>query len=214
MAKGGGGTRLSTKKITIETSETYNDKIGVDIQSIKTGLLSYARVDRWNNNSAYQAGFNDSALSLIEELSNGDYGLASEIAKQAVNRPNFDKYGVSLSEKQAYVLAKAAYDNKVLKSNHIIFDKTIIEKARQLDARQKAARHARSERRKERDNAVAAKNNLKPLSKGVRIPSGSSVYDKSGNSYVVTERKGDLFTVKDKNGKVTRIHKSKIYTKE
>ena len=70
-------------------------------------MLRYAKEDRWNNNSAYQAGFNDDAQSVIDEVAKGNYGLASDIAKTV------QKYNYNISEKQAYHIAKAAVEIKV-----------------------------------------------------------------------------------------------------
>lgn len=215
MAKGSGtiSGMSGAAKTKVQTPEAYNEEIGVDVQSIKEGLQSYSHIDRWNNSSAYDHGFNDRARELIGDLSRGDYGLATEIAKQIVNRPSFNNYGASLSEKQAYVLAKAAYDNKVLKSNYIIFDKTTRERAKETEARQREERHRRNERRAERDKAAASSRGLKQLEKGQKVPVGSKVYDKYGLEYEVTKRSGDIFHVKDKNGHITSLHKAKVYFK-
>ncbi len=75
-----------------------------DVQSVKSGLLSYARVDRWNRASAYNAGFNDEARFTLEAVSEAKLGFPSEVAASVL------RYN-RISEKQAYVIAKAAVDN-------------------------------------------------------------------------------------------------------
>lgn len=79
----------------------------VDLQNVKRALLTYAKADRWNNNSAYSLGFNDMAQGLIDRVANGDYGFPSEIAQTV------SKYGYKISEKQAYWIAKAGVENNL-----------------------------------------------------------------------------------------------------
>ena len=145
--RGGGSART-------QPAEEYNDAIGVTVQSIKGALLSYASIDRFNRSTGYHLGFNDQAIGLVEDLAKGDYGLASTIAKQAVERPGWGRYGAKFSEKQAYVLAKAAYDNKVVKGDLIFKDNS--KEAAAMDARQRMARSARRQRRKEREERIKA----------------------------------------------------------
>ena len=76
------------------------------IQEVKSFLVRYAKIDRWNNNSA--SNFNDEAQSIIERIAIGDYGFASEIAQTVV------KYNFSISEKQAYWVARKAVENEML----------------------------------------------------------------------------------------------------
>lgn len=73
------------------------------IQKVKSFLLRYARIDRWNNNSASE--FNDEAQSIIDRIAIKNYGFASEIAQTVV------KYQFNISEKQAYWIAKVAVEN-------------------------------------------------------------------------------------------------------
>ena len=137
-----------------QTAEKYNNDLGVTVQSIKGALLSYAKIDRWNRSNEYHLGFNGQATELVEDLAKGDYGLATTIAKQAVDSPYWSRYGAKFSEKQAYVLAKAAYDNKVVKDGIIFKDNS--KEAAAMDARQRAARSARRQRRKEREERIKA----------------------------------------------------------
>lgn len=221
MSKGSGGTRRSGagggRSAKTQTAEEYNNDLGVTVQSIKGALLSYASIDRWNRSNDYHLGFNGEATGLVEDLAKGDYGLASTIAKQAVERNGWGQYGARFSEKQAYVLAKAAYDNKLI-GDHAIHGAGIFrdnaKEAAAMDARQRAARHARNERRRERDNNVAEKNGLRTIVKGERLKEGTSIYDKSGTAYTVIRRSGDLIQVRDANGRVTSIYKKKLYIRK
>lgn len=151
------------------SAEEHNAKLNMDVQSIKEGIMSYQRIDRWNNNSSYAMGFNADAQSVIEDVAKGDYGLATEIAKRAVENPNFDKYGSNLSEKQAYVIAKAAYDNKLIKSEKVIFDKRIREKV-ERDAQRK---RQETERKKEEYNKTYQRSSTK-------VEVGSSITNSKG----------------------------------
>ena len=110
MAKISGGTRTVSPQSKNTTQKDYS------VQSIKSGILSYSKTDKWNKSTDYHMGFNDEAQGYIERLAKGNYGLATTIAKQAVEKPSWDRYGANFSEKQAYVLAKAIYDNNLLDS--------------------------------------------------------------------------------------------------
>lgn len=110
-----------------------------DVQTVKEALMQYANQDRWNKNTEYQMGFNADAMGVIEDIAKGDHGLATTIAKDLTSRPNWDKYGAKLSEKQAYVLAKAAVEGKHVPKT-TIFDKSIRIKVQQQQAAKAAAR--------------------------------------------------------------------------
>lgn len=87
------------------------------IQKVKSALLSYAKTDRWNNNTVYHLGFNDEAQMVIDMVADGNFGFASEIATTV------RKFKYSISEKQAYWIAKTAVEKleeKVFKS--VIFN--------------------------------------------------------------------------------------------
>ena len=96
-----------------------------DIQRVKRGLLVYSKIDKWNRNTNYRLGFNDDAHSVIDDVADNNWGFASEVAKTV------RKYNYRISEKQAYIIAKAAVENKstfLWESNNkelkIIFKKT------------------------------------------------------------------------------------------
>ena len=100
MAKTSGGVRAST-------SLRSSKRTPIDVQSVKRGLVDYAREDRLNRNSEYSLGMNAQAQGVIDQVADGNYGFASQVA-QTVR-----KYNYRISEKQAYVIAKSAVDNEV-----------------------------------------------------------------------------------------------------
>lgn len=100
MAKTSGGVRSNDRS-------RANNRPPIDVQSVKTGLMQYAREDRWNRNSEYSLGMNAQAQNVIDQVADGNHGFASQVA-QTVRRYNY-----RISEKQAYVIAKAAVDNEV-----------------------------------------------------------------------------------------------------
>lgn len=128
-SRGGGGAGASQAE-----QERWSD-----VNTVQRALQYYANVDRWNKSSEYQLGFNDEAQGLVEDLAKGNYGLASTIAKQAVERPNWKKYGSKFSDKQAYVMAKAAVDAKIV-PHHTIFDGNITKQVKAQAAQQAAAK--------------------------------------------------------------------------
>ena len=93
-----------------------------DVHQVAKALRLYTPMDRWNRNTAYSLGFNDTAHQLVETIAKGDFGLASTISKQAVGSKWWGKYGAKLSDKQSYVLAHAAINNK------LVWKDTIFEK--------------------------------------------------------------------------------------
>lgn len=97
------------------------------IQDVKIGLMDYAQQDRWNRNADYQAGFNADAMLVVEKVaeSKKNLGLAQTIAKDVTSRPNWKKYGYKFSEKQAFIIARAALQNGLVHKS-IIFDKVKI----------------------------------------------------------------------------------------
>lgn len=96
MAKTAGGVRGAKAK-----------RMPLDVQSVKSGLVRYAMADKRNRNSEYRLGFNDDAQSVVDNVAKGNYGFASQVA-QTVQRYNY-----RISEKQAYVIARAAVENEV-----------------------------------------------------------------------------------------------------
>lgn len=116
MAKNSGGTRNNKKhtskfKVLEYTKTTVND--------VKNALMAYGKVDRWNNSSAYDMGYNDDALTVVERVADANLGLATTIAKQATHSKQYKTYGVTLSEKQAYVIADAAVKNGLVPNKTI-----------------------------------------------------------------------------------------------
>lgn len=115
----------------------------------------------------------------------------------------------TFSEKQRWVIAYELAKNPEYKAGLVQRNA----EAKAFEERQRAARHARNERRQERANAYASTQGLRTIARGERVSTGATVYDKYGTSYSVTQRKGDIFYIKDANGKVTGAHKSKLYIK-
>lgn len=110
-----------------------------DVNTVASSLQRYSKVDKWNDSTSYNLGFNSDAQGLVEKLAGGDYGLASTIAKQATERPNWDKYGANFSSKQSYVMAKAAVDHGLVPKK-TIFDSSTTKKAAAAEARKSAAK--------------------------------------------------------------------------
>lgn len=103
MAKSSGGTRGK-----VGNSNGGGDRQAAQVNDVTNALKSYTVVDRWNKNTAYNMGWNDDAQSVIDDVAKGNYGFASDVAKTVASR-NYR----SISDKQAYVIAKAAVDNNV-----------------------------------------------------------------------------------------------------
>lgn len=106
MAKttGGGAGGGSASKKSGARDEYFKD---ADVGTVARSLESYAKVDKWNRSSVYQAGFNDDAQGVIDEIASGNFGFASDVAKTVA------KYNYKISPKQAYIIASAAVNNKV-----------------------------------------------------------------------------------------------------
>lgn len=85
------------------------------LQSVKNSIMAYSKTDKWNKNTAYNVGFNDDVQGAIESLAKGDYGFPSQVAKSVTSRPGWKQNGATVSEKQAYHLAKGIIDNKLAK---------------------------------------------------------------------------------------------------
>lgn len=71
------------------------------IQVLKQQIVRYAAIDRWNQNS--HTSDQDNVLSLCDKVADAKLGFASDVAATVA------KYKKA-SEKQAYVIAKAAVD--------------------------------------------------------------------------------------------------------
>lgn len=91
------------------------------IQSVKSSIMSYSKTDRWNQNTAYQMGFNDEVQGAIEQLAEGNYGFPSQVAQTLTSKPSWKKSGAYVSEKQAYHIAKGLVDNKLVKNTGAFF---------------------------------------------------------------------------------------------
>ena len=103
MAKTGGGNRGGGTRGSKASGGGYAT---ADLQSVKNALLKYARVDHWNDNSS--VWMEDEVRGLIDSVSESPkLGFASQVA-QSVR-----KYNYKISEKQAYVIAKAATEGKI-----------------------------------------------------------------------------------------------------
>lgn len=99
MAKTSGEIR-SEKKGGGKSSPT------VDLQSVKQAILDYARVNHWTQNS--QVSFEEDIRSVIDSVADAPkLGFASQVAQTV------KKYNYKVSEKQAYVIAKAATEGKI-----------------------------------------------------------------------------------------------------
>lgn len=195
MAKGSGGTRGASGGGS-SRSKGFNLPEGfTDVQTVKEALMQYANMDKWNKNTEYQMGFNDDAMGVIESIAKGDHGLATTIAKDLTSRPNWNKYGANLSEKQAYVLAKAAVEGKHVPQK-TIFDKSIKIKAQQAQAAKAAAHAAKWE--------AYSKTYTKSSTK---VAVGSKVWDAKGKSgtisSIITKSSGYV-TVKYDDGSVSK----------
>lgn len=77
-----------------------------DVNTVKTALMRYTKEDRYNKNSSYNLGLNSQAQNVIYGVSQGD-GFASKVA-QTIVKNNYR----SITEKQAYIIAKEAVDSK------------------------------------------------------------------------------------------------------
>lgn len=191
MAKGSGGTRgggASAKGRGLNFDSDYND-----VNIVKQNLMKYVPMDKWNKNTEYQMGLNDTAQGIVEDVAKGDYGLATTIAKQAVGSPNWNKYGYSLSEKQAYVIAKAAVEHGHVPKDSM-YSKSFHAQVAAKEAAKKAAHAAKWE--------AYSKSYTKSSTK---VAVGSKVWDSKGKSgtisSIITKSSGYV-TVKYDDGSV------------
>ena len=90
-------------------------KNGASIESIKRGLIryftevkpSYFKENMYNRQlKEMEEGFQFDCKRLVDAVANGNFGLATEIA-QTVNKYN------RISEKQAYWIARAAWEGEI-----------------------------------------------------------------------------------------------------
>lgn len=90
---------------------SYEEKQGVSINSIKAVVLYYGAKINYNDRiNAFGAQMKDEMISLAEitvnVIAEGDFGFASDIAKTV---KNFGR----ISEKQAYWISRAAWENEI-----------------------------------------------------------------------------------------------------
>jgi len=212
MAKGSGGTRMSsvsggTRMSVVSRSGSDNNLANNStinpvpntqegIALVKESLMNYAKMDRWNDNTSYHMGFNDDAMQVVEEVAKGNYGFASQVAQTATNSPNWDKYGYRLSEKQAYIIARAAVENQKVSQKSVIFDLSLARASKQKEAAKATAKAAKYEE--------YSKNYTKSKTK---VAVGSVVYDNKGNKGVINSiitKSSGYVTVKYENGTVSK----------
>lgn len=117
MSKGSGTTRIISSRNVTASRRVGNNMLSYSkhsVNDVKDALLRYGKIDKWNKNTDYMLGFNDDALSVIEEVAKENLGLATTIAQQVIARPGYKKYGASLTDKQAWVIANAAVKSQLV----------------------------------------------------------------------------------------------------
>ena len=139
MGRGHGGTRSSGASSKSAAPKGNFDPDYGDVNIVKDNLMRYVPMDKWNRNTDYQMGLNDMAQGIVEDVAKGDYGVATDIAQRAVNSPNWNKYGYNLSEKQAYVVAKAAVEHGHVPRDNM-YSKSWHAEVKAAEARKEAAR--------------------------------------------------------------------------
>lgn len=100
--RGGKGRKTSSAKA---DWELFDEKDVIN--EVKKSLMTYPSENRWNNSNDDRMGFIDITQHTVNQLADGNYGFASDVAKTV------QKYRYKASEKQAYVMAKAAVENKI-----------------------------------------------------------------------------------------------------
>lgn len=98
MAKTSGGNRGGGKK---------NDFSKVEVNDVKQGLMTYAREYQGRYGTLSPKDYNSDAQRVIDVVADGNFGFASQVATSVKNS------GYRISEKQAYVIARATIENKV-----------------------------------------------------------------------------------------------------
>lgn len=183
MAKASGGTH----------SKSWRDKHGSGvgkypynstehIQFVKESLISWSQSTMNHNSDGVSQEFNSQVKDLMKEVGEGNYGVATSIA-QRYNELGKRKHGnpMQLSEKQAYVVARAAVDNGLVSDNdrRMIFnyqnskDTEVQVSQKENRKRQKrAAKYAEYEKTYQRSTT--------------KIAIGSHVTDSKGRKGVIT----------------------------
>lgn len=206
MSKGNGGTRGSGRPSS--SGGNYVPNTAEGIQYVKSQLMRFTQVDRWNRNTEYQLGLNDEAQFVVEMVAKGNYGFASQVAQTAVNSPNWNQNGYKLSEKQAYIIASAAVQNKLVSQTDNLGRSTIfnLETYRSAMAKE-AAKAAQKARNYENYSATYKRSSTK-------VAVGSAVTDSKGRkgviSSIITPSSGYV-TVKYSDGTTSKQMAFNLY---
>jgi hypothetical protein len=196
MGGNSGGNRSTSALAKKRVSDYKNDPDS--LQVTKQSIMYYSKIDRWNQNTSYNQGFNDDVQSVIEEIAEGNYGLATDIAKGLVSRNGWKQYGTTVSEKQAYVLSKTIVDKGLVLKNgeprSAIWDPKVLK-----DVRKERAIKAQERARKRQSYESSYKRST------TKVAIGSKVFSKHGEGEItgiITKSTGYV-TVKYSNG-ITR----------
>ena len=196
MGGNSGGTRKPSAIANKKESEYKNDPDS--LQVTKQSLMAYSKIDRYNRNTDYRMGFNDEVQSVVEEIANGKYGFATDIAKGLVTRNGWSKYGTTISEKQAYVLSKTIVENGLVLRAGVprksIWNPQVLKDVR----RQEKAKRDQRELKRSQYESTYKKSTTK-------VAIGSKVFSKHGEGQItsiITKSTGYV-TVKYSNG-ITR----------
>lgn len=73
---------------------------------------------------SFENGFYDDIKKTVQKVSQGNYGVATDIAKSVLENSSKRQFmdGVSMSEKQAYWIAKAAIENGLINQEQGAFN--------------------------------------------------------------------------------------------
>jgi hypothetical protein len=111
MAKGSGGTRGAAGGGSARRGNfdpDYND-----VNTVAKQLMNDLNISPYDMHFNFNSDDNATAAGIVEDVAKGNYGFASEVAKTVADRKPGNRinwtYGVS--EKQAYVIAKAATEH-------------------------------------------------------------------------------------------------------
>ena len=178
-----------------------NDNEIYDINDVKIALLRYTKEDKWNRNTEYHLGFNDQAQDLIDDIANGDFGFASDVAKSV------QKYNYSISEKQAYVIAKTAVEFNIVSKQRQLGQISIFytkEEKRKSDeeikqqnewskAKKEMKKERVAERKKQINNSINIANSLNIGDTiNLRVHGVSKVLSKDKETITITTEKGEI----------------------
>lgn len=189
-----GSSRIKTPNKAFNPVEVSADAIA----NAKSRLISYSKTDWENKHEDWLNGFNAEAQRVIEEVANGDYGFASQVAQTAVNSKYWKSDmngGYQLSEKQAYVIAKAAVENRLLSEDNPMWS---VQSYREVRAKEAAkAKAAADKYQKYSDSYVKS---------STKVAEGSKVVGKYGAgtiTKIITKSTGYVI-VKYDNGQTRR----------